>query len=61
MEAKPKTVVEQWYEKVVAAQRAVAKAEEALTAAVDPADQTRAFRELKARQRTLQQTLRSKS
>ena len=48
-----------WREKVVAARKAVAEAEKALDAATNPAAQTLAFRELKAREWTLQQTLMS--
>jgi hypothetical protein len=43
----------------VAARKAVAEAEKALSTAVTPVEQTLAFRELKAREWTLQQTLMS--
>ena len=56
---KSKTWVDHWYEKVQVAQRAVTKAEQSLPTALDPADQTRAFRELKAKQHQLKQALRS--
>ncbi len=56
-----KTMLDQWYAKVVAARKAVAEAEKALAAAVTPVAQTLAFRELKARERTLQQALWSRT
>ena len=54
-----KTMLDQWYAKVVAARKAVEEAEKALVAAATPVEQTLAFRELKAREWTLQQTLMS--
>jgi len=54
-----KILLDQWYAKVVAARKAVAEAEKALAAAATPVEQTLAFRELKSREWTLQQTLMS--
>jgi hypothetical protein len=48
-----------WHAKVVAAQKAVADAEQTMTAATDPASQTIAFRELKTKRRELKQAYRN--
>ena len=48
-----------WHAKVVAAEKAVADAERAMTAAPNPASQTIAFRELKAKRRALKQAYRN--
>ena len=51
---------ERWHAKVVAAQKDLAEAEKALPLARTPAEQTLAFREVKAKQRALNQILRSR-
>ena len=48
-----------WHAKVVAAEKAVAEAEQAMSTATDPASQTIAFRQLKTKRRELKQAYRS--
>lgn len=48
-----------WHAKVVAAEKALAEAEQAMAAATHPASQTIAFRELKAKRRELKQAYRN--
>ena len=57
----PKNQEDRWREKVVAARKAVAEAEQALVAAADPVAQTLAFRELQARTLELRQALMSRT
>ena len=51
---------DRWHAKVVAAQKDLSEAEKALPLARTPAEQTLAFRDVKAKQHALKQILRSR-